>query len=113
MNDGSKIIQYFGQPMRVNCDRNCGKAWGICERPRIQPSDDEDDYYWLADQELGVAPDDPGTYEGGHAKPMTPRAFPNKWCVRQCERCIRDDDELLDFTKRIYNIKPHYRDEGE
>ena len=100
-------VLYFRWCIAI-CDRNCKKAWGICERPRIQLSDDEDDVYYKGDDELGEAPDDPGTYEGGHGKPYSPDEFPNKWCVRQCERCSFEDEgepiELLDWGSGHYNI---------
>ena len=106
-----KLIIYFGKPAKVNCDRKCNKAWGINNRPQLQLSDDEDDIVYLADDELGEAPDDPGTYEGGHAKPSSPSQFPNKWCVRECERCSMSKPgesdkplELEDFSQRIYNM---------
>lgn len=106
------IVQYFGQPMRVKCDRQCGKAWGFNSRPSIQLSEDIDDIAWLADGELGEAPADPGTYEGGQGKPTTPDVFPTKWCVRECERCESSEYgeadkplELKDWSQRQYNIK--------
>lgn len=82
------IITYFGKERVVKCDGRCDKAWGVSGRPRKQLSDDPDDYVFLPDSELGIAPIDPGTYEGGHAKPENADYFPNKWCVRECERCI-------------------------
>lgn len=103
-------ITYMGQPASVNCDRNCAKAWGIADRPRVMLSDDVDDYELLADEELGEAPADPGTYEGGYGKPDSPNEFPNKWCVRACERCVISEPGkwalplvLPDFTKRRRN----------
>lgn len=109
MNDA--IITYFGQRARVVCDRQCSKAWGVCSRPQLQLSEDEDDFAYLADGELGEAPADPGTYEGGIGKPLTPDAFPTKWCVRECERCAMSEpgqyeEELAlpDFSVRCYNI---------
>lgn len=103
-------IQYFGQPCKVNCDGNCKKAWGINSRPQVQLSDDVDDYEYLADCELAIAPDDPGTYEGGDAKPQSNSEFPNKWCVRECERCNQSrsgEHELplpvKTFDKRVRN----------
>jgi hypothetical protein len=107
INDATII--YFGEPARVTCDRNCGKAWGICERPEIAFDPDEpDDIAYLADDELGEAPADPGTYEGGHGKPSSPDEFPNKWCVRQCERCeMFEPGEpiyIRVFTERVYNM---------
>lgn len=85
----SKRITYCGQPMIVSCDGICSKAWGINSRPRIDLSSDPDDFAWPADHELGAAPVDPGTYEGDDAKPLTAASFPNRWCVRECERCSR------------------------
>lgn len=82
------LVTYFGQHARVACDGNCSKAWGINSRPRHRtPGGGEDDYVYCADSELGEAPADPGTYEGGHAKPASSAEFPNRWCVRECERC--------------------------
>jgi hypothetical protein len=130
-----KEITYFGQTAKVACDGKCNKAWGFVCRPRIYPSidnvifgldessiypdqnkypnftdDDFDDYAWLSDDELGDAPIDPGTYEGEYGKPDSNLEFPNKWCVRQCERCVMSDKGkfnepliLKDFSKRLYN----------
>src|SRR4051812_30967358 len=78
------MITFVGQKAKVVCDRQCGKAWGSSKRPRVQLSANEDDYAYLADDELGEAPADPGTYEGDAAKPASPNEFPNKWCVREC-----------------------------
>lgn len=104
----SAIITYFGEQMHVACDRQCGKAWGINNRPRVQLSDDDDDYVFLADGELGEAPANPGTYEGGHPKPLTPDNFPNRWCVRECERSERGEVGkplvLHDWNQRFYNM---------
>ena len=107
-----KIIQYFGKPCKVACDENCKKAWGLNSRPKEIVSDVEDDVVWLADSELGEAPDDPGTYEGGHAKPTCRAEMLNKWCVRECERSERTltsqtvdhEIKLPDWSKRLYNI---------
>ena len=125
----SKDIVYFGGAFVLFCDEKCNKAWGINQRPSHQLSDNEDDYEWLTDEELGEAPDDPGTYEGGCAKPTveeTESVFKNpnanrdklnKWCCRECERSkmidmgktlnMEDDDYiplLQDFSKRVKNI---------
>jgi hypothetical protein len=101
-------ITYFGKPRKVICDRNCGKAWGINSRPKVQLSNDSDDFAFLADGETGDAPEDPGTYEGEHAKPLSPDEFPNKWCVRECERCTKADVgkpiELRSFARRRFNL---------
>lgn len=127
------IITYFGKQVKVACDGNCKKAWGISSRPRvyeeipdkvfgIQSNSDEannvypdkedidfDNYGMLSDSELQDAPIDPKTYEGNHAKPLTVKQFPNKWCVRECERCsnfeLNEKIVLKDFAKRIYNIQ--------
>lgn len=77
------LIVYFGQRAKVACDGNCAKAWGRSQRPT---RDGEDDY--VPDAELGIAPVDPGTYEGEDSKPLSVTQFPNKWCVRECERCV-------------------------
>lgn len=99
-------IVYFGQPCVVGCDARCNKAWGINSRPHID-YDDWDDRAWLADDELGDAPVDPGTYEGGDAKPRTPGERLNKWCVRECERSVVATQgavlDLPDFSRRVYN----------
>jgi hypothetical protein len=101
-------IVYFGRPARVECDGMCEKAWGISSRPSISLSDDPDDVVYLADGELGDAPSDPGTYEGGHGKPFHPLRH-NKWCVRQCERsAISRPDESKrphDFRRRLFNLR--------
>lgn len=103
-----KLITYFGQKAKVACDEKCNKAWGSNSRPTVQMSDDEDDYGYLSDSELGEAPEDPGTYEGGQGK--EPRSM-NKWCVRECERCVMSNPgesdkplALRDFSKRWYNL---------
>jgi hypothetical protein len=105
-----KVVQYFGGPVKVACDGNCRKAWGMNSRPEEQLSDDIDDNVYLSDSELGEAPEDPGTYEGGQGKPSSPDYFPNKWCVRECERCRKSEYgkhdqplELRDFSRRVYN----------
>lgn len=99
-------ITYFGQPRVVACDALCGKAWGIHSRPRIE-FDQDDDYAFLADGELGIAPTDPGEYEGGDAKPTNAAQRLNRWCVRECERsemaASLDEIVLHDFTIRLYN----------
>lgn len=97
------------QPMIVSCDRKCHKAWGSISRPSIPLSDDPDDVVFLADDELGDAPADPGEYEGGHGKPRSPDHFPNKWCVRACERCVmhRPDEppkRAHDWSQRLFNM---------
>src|SRR5262245_5976483 len=113
----AKQILYFGHELILVCDARCDKAWGINRRPRVQLSPtDEDDYAFLADGELGEAPADPGTAEGGHRKPRTPGERLNKWCCRECERSLKiepgKDFELPDFTCRVYNL-PRAEANGE
>jgi|SRR6478672_703304 len=101
-------IKAFGEEMVLACDGKCQKAWGINNRPSISfDENDPDDSAYLADDELGDAPVDPGTYEGGHGKPTNP--VHNKWCFRECERSSACEVEnfpsmvLSDFSKRRYN----------
>lgn len=107
----TKQVRPFGNPIVIGCDAQCGKAWGIQNRPREQLSDDPDDYYFLADDEVGEAPADPGTYEGGHAKPTQPSERLNKWCYRECERCasasVGQPLAFPNFLARLYNIPAH------
>ena len=112
-----KIIIFFGKRTKVACDRQCNKAWGINSRPEVRHSDDEDDTSYKTDAELGEAPLDPGTYEGGHAKPLSPDLFANKWCVRECERCaimeidgdINDSLTLPDYSVHKASAIPALR----
>lgn len=101
------VLLYFGERTRVKCDRQCNKAWGTSVRPSISFSDDPDDTAYLADDELGEAPINPGTYEGGIGKPLSPDEFPQKWCVRECERCSMSERGeplvLKKFDTRRYN----------
>jgi hypothetical protein len=104
----AKSILYFGVPSCVCCDAKCSKAWGINNRPKVQLSDNEDDYYFLADNELGQAPEQPGTWEGRDTKPTKPEDRLNKWCVRECERSDVAPEGIMvqphDFSVRRYNI---------
>ena len=98
-------ITFCRQPATVACDENCDKAWGINSRPQRYLSGDpsepgisdreqdrrHDDYVYLADGDLGVAPSNPGTSEGFQYKPGPDEPKPNKWCVRECERCYMSD----------------------
>lgn len=107
-------IIFFGQRCVLACDSQCNKAWGINSRPRVFFPEgsagelDEDDYAFLADSEIDEAPLDPGTYEGGHAKPRTPEERHNKWCARECERSVIEDTRELvrlhDFSRRVCNL---------
>lgn len=92
---------FSGVRVRFVCDRKCTKAWGNNARPRRPIAEDEHciqrtivgSYYaedfWemLPDQELGEAPEKPGSYEGIDTKPLPPVDSHNRWCVRECERC--------------------------
>lgn len=111
-----KSIFFCGSPVVIACDGKCTSAFGINSRPHVQLSDNEDDHADLADHELGIAPIDPGTYEGGEAKPTDyedPKRQ-NKWCARECERSVLVDGsgaivELPDYRGRVFNI-PRSRD---
>ena len=105
------IIKFCGENALIICNRKCNKAWGMNKRPKIQLSEDEDDYCYLSDNELKEAPIDPGTYECNNKKPETPNEFPNKWCVRECERSVMSNPgewmlplKTINFEKRFYNI---------
>jgi hypothetical protein len=104
-----KEIVYFGHKLILACDGKCEKAWGINSRPKEKlDANNPDDYCFLADNELGDAPEDPGTYEGDHAKPIAGEPKLNKWCCRECERSemVKPGEEIVlkDFSKRSYNI---------
>lgn len=81
-----KCVQFLSQPVAIGCDGICSKAWGSNSRPRVQLSDDENDYEYLADHELNDAPFDPGIYVGDCAKPIADNQRLNKWCIHECER---------------------------
>ena len=104
-----KQIIYFGESRVLACDGKCHKAWGINGRP-VAEELPGDDWVWFADGELGDAPEDPGTYEGWHAKPInaTNGEAMNKWCARECERSVDvgvgDDIKLPDWSKRQSNM---------
>ena len=103
----TKQIVWFERQVTLACDGNCSKAWGVSVRPKESFDKDEpDDFAFLADAELGEAPDDPGTREGGHMKPAGPRHM-NKWCSRECERSgifeAGVQVEVRDFSRRRYN----------
>lgn len=108
-----KAILFFGEPAAIACDEKCNKAWGISSREKNYLSvGDPDDYEFLADHELLIAPEDPGTYEGGHAKPTTPESRLNKWCCRECERCAFVKNKTTDFKLPDYSTRrPNKTDE--
>lgn len=113
-----KRLIFFGQPATHACDGKCHKAWGNNGgRPQIQLSDDEDDYAYLADGELGDAPAS-GIVEGDDHKPEGVKGPDdiNRWCVRECERAWISPPgnpdappDLPDFSVRFYNKAPHKR----
>lgn len=84
-----RAIRFCGVNTFVACDGLCTKAWGLNGRPGRN-----DDRVGLPDDELGEAPADPGTYEGGEGKPAAPpvegERF-SRWCVRECERNVTAD----------------------
>lgn len=94
-------IKAYGENAILACDGNCQKAWGEHSRPTIQLSENEDDFAYLADDELGIAPADPGTYEGGCGKPSEPKH--NKWCFRECERSSWCGDREIPVLKKFEN----------
>ena len=127
-----KDILYFGKPCTLACDGQCAKAWGNSQRPHLtrttqgdyqpltrqQTSDpafcpDADDYVFLPDDQLGTAPRNPGTYEGGQTKPTRPEERLNPWCARECERRVVVErgtiPVLPDFTHPRYNLAPASR----
>jgi hypothetical protein len=102
----STEIAYFGRRCLVVCDRKCNKAWGFSHRPELRDKLDPDDVVWFDDSEVGAAPDDSHTYEGGQGKPNQPERH-NKWCVRECERSntidVGQPIRCNDWSHRIYN----------
>lgn len=110
----TKQIVWSGRPVTLACDGKCGKAWGITSRPSVQFDPEEpDDHAMLADHELGYAPADPQTYEGGCAKPASPAEM-NRWCSRQCERsslfAAGEQVAVKDFSQRRYNQPWKHKD---
>lgn len=104
----SKEVVFFGHKVVIACDEKCSKAWGMNSRPRVQINpNDYDDYAYLSDMELDNAPEDPGTYEGDCGKPQVDSDKLNKWCCRECERCVmcdlNEEIKLHDYSKRLYN----------
>ncbi len=104
-----KEIEYFGEKVKLICDGKCEKAWGINNRPKhALDINNEDDYVYLSDNELGMASEFPGTSEGGQVKPLNKEDRLNKWCCRECERSsiCKDGENIVfkDFSVRVYNI---------
>lgn len=119
---------FCGFRVRFVCDRKCEKAWGMNSRPRkemVEVSQEglelmteasifrgDDLHEYLADGELGEAPENPGTYEGDDRKPLPPVDSHNRWCVRECERCETADPGkplyVHDFSRRVPNLQVEY-----
>ena len=126
-----KHVKMYGLSMVLSCDGKCHKAWGINQRPMVfymeegQPPRelrqgekprDYEDFAWKADNELGDAPADLGSYEGGDGKPAVREmtqgnaALMNRWCARECERHVLDEEGVTpqvpprDFSKRVPNF---------
>lgn len=107
----AKQVLYHGKATLV-CDGKCSKAWGHNGRPRKMLSDDEDDYVYLPDSELGTAPGPTETVcieEGPDAKPSAVDhnngECMNKWCARECERCARLEGWAPNMNKPQPNIR--------
>jgi hypothetical protein len=105
----ARAIKYFGKDAVLICDGKCNKAWGINLRPKSSLSDDPDDVVYHRDDMLGNAPIDPGTYEGGHAKPQGGGAARlNKWCARECERSAvawtLEEFEIPNYSVCVVNM---------
>ena len=86
----AKSIIYFENKCILICDGKCNKAWGMNNRKEK----DSGEYY--KDNELKTAPVNPGTYEGGHAKPKDNEQILNKWCCRECEisKMVKDNEDF-------------------
>ena len=95
----------YGRSVNLVCDQKCEKAWGILQREKVKLSSDDEYFEYMADGELGIAPENLQTYEGDDAKPLDRQH--NRWCLRECERSCSDVSPKiptpLDFTKRIRN----------
>ena len=102
-----KSILYYGGMCTLFCDGKCDKAWGKSSRPTVTLSNGDE--YWVSDSDFDVAPQDPGTYEGGYGKADFKNGREmNKWCARECERSVVVDKGenpppklLTDFSKRV------------
>jgi hypothetical protein len=103
----TKLITFFNKKAIIGCDGKCDKAWGVNNRPKIEV---DGIVYMKSDDELGQAPLDPWTREGGVGKPRHGIDLLNKWCCRECERCainevgtepVEENLVLTDFSKRV------------
>lgn len=105
-----KEITAFGRPLIIACDGKCEYAFGVNGRPYKQLSEDPDDIVWLSDEEAGLAPVSGKTCtiaEGNDCKPSNEHEVLNRWCYRECERCVGAEPgekiELKDWNSRVYN----------
>jgi hypothetical protein len=99
-------IAAFGTTGILVCDGRCDKAWGYDQRPHIKVSDEDIEY--LADDELGTAPPDPGTVQGDDSKPQNENEYHNAWCERYCERSIMVQEKEA-FQIRDWSIRRTYK----
>lgn len=76
-----KRVIFCGVETAIACDGRCEKAWGFRTRSRNSEG-------FLRDEQLGLAPENPGTSEGECIKPQNESERLNKWCARECERCV-------------------------
>ncbi len=85
----------FGETIRVTCDGKCTKAWGLGHRPRTETGEQ------VPDDELGTAPENPGTHEEHDYKPLPDEEKLNRWCVRECERSVTHDPPKREFCNNL------------
>jgi hypothetical protein len=114
--DGVVLHKRFADCVAA-CDGRCSKAWGLNGRPRIKLSDHDDDYVYIPDQYLGIAPGPGktvGIAEGSHCKPSdvdhADSTKLNKWCARECERSavkwsvLERDGTLVDNGEGTFQL---------
>lgn len=113
-----RVVTAYGERMALGCDGRCERAYGRQDRPKVfAGTGNDDDWAWLADSEIKeLAPENPGSYEGGVGKPKEAADRLNRWCFRECERSVFAGSretlvELPNLSKRYYNIAPHTRHE--
>ena len=71
------LIKYCYQPALIMCDGKCNIAWGLSKYNADG----------LRPEYVGKpVPRDTGVSEGTDSKPRSSKSFPNRWCVRECER---------------------------
>jgi hypothetical protein len=112
-----KTISWFGRDVSLACDGRCDKAFGINGRPKTYLGDDPDDYVYLGDDAIGMAPGPGETVimtEGSSLKPsagpLTDATKMNKWCARECERSTMAEEgeaiRLPDLQNPTPNMRP-------